>query len=63
MNKGSRRPPAKRLTRDGLPVDAREWREEDWRDLHLLIEEAKRRIAARHKAEGEGDAESPRLRG
>jgi hypothetical protein len=39
-----------RLSPDGLPIDARDWTEEDWRDLHVAIERIKARVAARHKA-------------
>lgn len=57
-----RREAKHRMTEDGLLRDAREWSEEDWRDLHEAIDRAKRRIAARHRLraesgerEGEGD--------
>lgn len=35
--------------RDGIPVDARQWTEADWRDLHEAMEQVKERIAARHR--------------
>jgi hypothetical protein len=35
---------------DGVPVDARDWTEDDWRDLHCGISVIKAMIAARHKA-------------
>lgn len=38
----------KRLSRDGLPVDARDWTEADWRDLHEAVEDVKRKVAQRH---------------
>lgn len=37
-----------RLSRDGLPLDARDWTAEDWRDLHKAIETVKRKVKARH---------------
>lgn len=40
----------KRLNRDGLPVDAREWTAADWQDLHEAIEGVKRKVKARHAA-------------
>lgn len=40
----------KRLSRDGLPVDARDWQYEDWQDLHEAIEKVKRNVARRHSA-------------
>lgn len=38
-----------KLTEDGLPKDARDWTEADWRSLHEAMERAKREIAERHK--------------
>lgn len=38
-----------KLNRDGLPIDRRDWTEEDWKDLHEAIEQAKDRIAKRHE--------------
>jgi len=40
-----------RLSRDGLPVDPRDWTRADWQDLHNAMEKAKRAIRKRHKAE------------
>lgn len=37
-----------KLSRDGLPVDGRDWTQEDWRDLHNAIETAKTAIRGRH---------------
>jgi len=37
-----------RLSRDGLPVDAKDWTRTDWQDLHEAMERAKRAIAKRH---------------
>jgi hypothetical protein len=39
----------KKLSRDGLPVDANEWTQTDWRDLHDAMEKTKKLIANRHK--------------
>ena len=41
----------RRLSEDGLPKDTKEWTEDDWRDLHEAMEEAKRKIADRHKTQ------------
>ena len=38
------------LSVDGMPIDAKLWTEQDWRDLHEAIEAVKRKVAARHKA-------------
>lgn len=35
--------------RDGMPVDARLWTEDDWRDLHEAIEQVKAKVVARHQ--------------
>lgn len=43
----------KKLNRDGLPVDARDWTEADWRELHEAIERIKRNVARRHQPKGE----------
>ena len=40
-----------KLNRDGLPIDARDFTEDDWRILYNAIEAAKREIAARHQPE------------
>ncbi len=37
-----------KLSRDGLPVDAKDWTRSDWQDLHEAMERAKRAIAKRH---------------
>jgi sugar (pentulose or hexulose) kinase len=39
----------RKLTEDGLPRDANEWTEDDWRELWRLYREAVRRIGERHK--------------
>jgi hypothetical protein len=39
----------RRLNVDGLPIDAKDWTEADWRDLHEAIERVKRNVAARHR--------------
>lgn len=36
-------------THEGIPVDARDWTEADWRDLHEAMEKVLRRIRDRHK--------------
>jgi hypothetical protein len=38
-----------RLTADGVPVDANDWLEADWIDMHYTLERLKHRIAARHR--------------
>lgn len=40
-------------TIEGLPKDAREWTEDDWRTLHYHMEAAKREIAERHAKQEE----------
>ncbi len=58
MTKRERR----RRSPDGLPIDAKEWTEADWRDLHEAMETVKRKVKARHvkdeneAAETEGEA-------
>ncbi len=37
-----------RFNEDGLPKDARDWTEEDWRDLHEAMESVKRKVKVRH---------------
>lgn len=44
MTKRERR----RLSDDGLPIDAKAWTEADWRDLHEAIETMKRKVSERH---------------
>lgn len=44
MTKRERR----RLSPDGLPVDAREWNADDWRDLHEAMETVRRLVGDRH---------------
>jgi hypothetical protein len=39
-----------KLNKDGVPMDAKDWTVEDWRDLHQTIERIKKRVAKRHKA-------------
>lgn len=53
MTKRERR----RRSPDGLPIDAKEWTEADWRDLHEAMETVKRKVKARHgKDEDENEA-------
>lgn len=49
----------KRLTEDGLPVDALAWTEADWSDLFHAINRATKLIAARHKNDGDGQQREP----
>ena len=37
------------LSADGLPRDARDCTEADWRDLHEAMEAVKRKVKARHE--------------
>ena len=37
-----------KLTKDGLPVDAKDWTAADWQDLHEAMESVKRKVAKRH---------------
>lgn len=46
-----------KLNRDGLPIDARDWTEADWQDLHEAIERIKQRIAERHRRANHVDRE------
>ena len=41
---------AKRF-KDGLPIDANEWTEDDWRDLHRAMERVRKRVKERHAKE------------
>lgn len=41
---------AVKLSRDGIPIDARDWTAADWQDLHNAIERAKNAIRKRHSA-------------
>jgi hypothetical protein len=38
-----------RYDKDGVPIDALDWEEEDWRILWMGYRAIKARIAARHK--------------
>lgn len=38
------------LSVDGLPIDGRQWLEEDWADLHRAIETVKQKVSDRHKS-------------
>jgi hypothetical protein len=38
----------KRLSRDGLPINPRDWTRTDWQDLHEAMERAKNAIRRRH---------------
>lgn len=51
---------AARYTEDGLPRDAREWVEQDWRDLFTAVEEAKRKIKERHGDQGNETSKTER---
>ena len=52
-----------RLSRDGLPVDAKVWTVADWRTLHLHLEAVKRKVAARHRDEEEAEEEEEAVAG
>jgi hypothetical protein len=39
-----------KLSRDGIPIDAKDWTAADWQDLHNAIERAKNAIRKRHGA-------------
>lgn len=52
--KKRRRELAGRFTADGLPRDARDWTEADWRALHEGLERVKAEVRANHA----GDVES-----
>lgn len=46
-----------KLSRDGIPVDAKDWTAADWQDLHRAIERAKALIRKRHSTKTrEGDS-------
>ena len=49
--KAERKAHERKYTRDGLPRDATEWTEADWRDLHEAVESVKAKVAARHEAD------------
>lgn len=49
QRKKQKRDRAKRFTEDGLPRDAKDWTEADWRTLYEALEKINRDIAARHK--------------
>jgi hypothetical protein len=53
--KRERRERAKRLTEDGLPRDARDWTEDDWRALHEGLERIKARVRNNHANDAEKD--------
>ena len=44
-----------RLTEDNLPIDAKEWTEDDWRTLHVHLEAIKKEVAERHKEPAESE--------
>lgn len=46
--KAQRRERAKRFTEDGLPRDANDWTEDDWRALHKAMEQVKEKVRANH---------------
>lgn len=48
----------KRLNRDGLPIDGKDWTEDDWRDLHNAIETIKRKVAKRHAEQGGNETDT-----
>lgn len=50
-------------TPDGLPKDAREWTEADWRDLHAAMTTVRRLIAARHAADPSVPTVCPHCKG
>lgn len=46
--KSQRKKLRQRFTEKGLPVDANDWTEDDWRDLHSAIDGVISKIARRH---------------
>lgn len=48
VNAGGYTTKVPKLTREGVPVDAKDWTVADWKDLHEAIESVKRKIAERH---------------
>lgn len=49
QQKAARRRHAAQYTEDGLPRDAKQWREEDWRDLWHAMRDVIAKIALRRK--------------
>jgi hypothetical protein len=52
-----------KLNRDGIPIDARDWTEADWQDLHNAIERAKNAIRKRHRASSDAKSTARNERG
>lgn len=42
-------PQSVRLNKRGIPVEANDWTDEDWLDLHRAMKRVIRKIAKRHK--------------
>lgn len=38
----------RQFTKEGLPIDAKAWTEQDWRDLHEAMQEVIRKVSERH---------------
>lgn len=51
--KKQQRDHARRYTADGLPRDARDWTEDDWRALHEAMETAKAKVRSNHERRNE----------
>lgn len=47
--KAARTAHGKRFTEDGLPRDANEWTEADWKALHDAIEGCKEKVSKNHE--------------
>ena len=52
-----------KLSRDGIPLDAKDWTEADWQDLHNAIEMAKDAIRKRHSASSDAKSTARNERG
>jgi hypothetical protein len=46
--KAERRRHANQFTEDGIPRDANDWTEDDWRDLFMAMKWVQKRIRRRH---------------
>lgn len=58
-DKARRRAHAKRFTEDGLPRDANEWTEEDWRTLYEALETVTRKVRDNHELSTRNKSEAP----
>lgn len=47
------------LTKDGVPINPKDWTVEDWRDLHEGINSIKEKISARHRVAGNTKLSNP----